>query len=182
MRWWTGGSPSVAAGAASAPRRARRALLSRIRNAAGLMPRTLAAAPGVSPSAPTSSSASLARGLSRPRASITAWLERAASVAHLSPSPAEVRAVARAVARWVVPSGFLSFTSWMVALNASMEGFTGVSRVHPDNAVGVELAMRRLAELGHASAAFTQDRYGHLFEDADSEAAAAVAAMVDEAL
>jgi integrase len=36
--------------------------------------------------------------------------------------------------------------------------------------------------LGHASAAFTQDRYGHLFEDADSEAAAAVAAMVDEAL
>jgi hypothetical protein len=29
---------------------------------------------------------------------------------------------------------------------------------------------------------FTQDRYGHLFEDADSEAAAAVAAMVDEAL
>jgi integrase len=33
--------------------------------------------------------------------------------------------------------------------------------------------------LGHASAAFTQDRYGHLFEDADSQAAAAVAAMVD---
>jgi len=36
--------------------------------------------------------------------------------------------------------------------------------------------------LGHASAAFTQDRYGHLFEDADSQAAAAVAAMVDGAL
>jgi integrase len=36
--------------------------------------------------------------------------------------------------------------------------------------------------LGHASAAFTQDRYAHLFEDADSQAAAAVAAMVDEAL
>lgn len=36
--------------------------------------------------------------------------------------------------------------------------------------------------LGHASAAFTQDRYGHLFEDADSQAAAAVAAMVDEVL
>ena len=35
--------------------------------------------------------------------------------------------------------------------------------------------------LGHASAAFTQDRYGHLFEDADSQAVAAVAAMVDEA-
>ena len=35
--------------------------------------------------------------------------------------------------------------------------------------------------LGHASAAFTQDRYGHLFEDAGSQAAAAVAAMVDGA-
>ena len=35
--------------------------------------------------------------------------------------------------------------------------------------------------LGHASAAFTQDRYGHLFEDAGSQAALAVAAMVDGA-
>ena len=42
----------------------------------------------------------------------------------------------------------------VVALNASMDGLAGVSRVHPDNAVGVELAMRRLAELGHTSAAF----------------------------
>ena len=42
----------------------------------------------------------------------------------------------------------------VVALNASMEGFARVSRVYPDNAVGVALAMRRLAELGHASAAF----------------------------
>jgi DNA-binding LacI/PurR family transcriptional regulator len=42
----------------------------------------------------------------------------------------------------------------VVALNASMEGFAGVSRVYPDNAVGVQLAMRRVAELGHASAAF----------------------------
>jgi integrase len=33
--------------------------------------------------------------------------------------------------------------------------------------------------LGHASASFTMDRYGHLFEDAGSTAAAAVAAMVD---
>lgn len=33
--------------------------------------------------------------------------------------------------------------------------------------------------LGHASAAFTQDRYGHLFEQAGSQAASAVAAMVD---
>ena len=31
---------------------------------------------------------------------------------------------------------------------------TGVSRVYPDNAVGVGLAMRRLAELGHSRVAF----------------------------
>jgi DNA-binding LacI/PurR family transcriptional regulator len=42
----------------------------------------------------------------------------------------------------------------VVALNASMEGFAGVSRVYPDNAIGVRLAMLRLAELGHTSAAF----------------------------
>jgi DNA-binding LacI/PurR family transcriptional regulator len=42
----------------------------------------------------------------------------------------------------------------VVALNASVEGIAGVSRVYPDNAAGVELAMRRLAELGHTSAAF----------------------------
>jgi DNA-binding LacI/PurR family transcriptional regulator len=42
----------------------------------------------------------------------------------------------------------------VVALNASMEGTTGVSRVYPDNAAGVEMAMRRLAGLGHSSAAF----------------------------
>lgn len=35
--------------------------------------------------------------------------------------------------------------------------------------------------LGHASAAFTQDRYGHLFPEAGSQAASAVAAMVDAA-
>jgi integrase len=33
--------------------------------------------------------------------------------------------------------------------------------------------------LGHASSSFTMDRYGHLFEDAGSQAASAVAAMVD---
>jgi DNA-binding LacI/PurR family transcriptional regulator len=42
----------------------------------------------------------------------------------------------------------------VVALNATLEGVTGVSRVYPDNAAGVELAMRRLAELGHSSVAF----------------------------
>jgi integrase len=35
--------------------------------------------------------------------------------------------------------------------------------------------------LGHASASFTLDRYGHLFEEAGSQAAAAVAALVDQA-
>jgi DNA-binding LacI/PurR family transcriptional regulator len=42
----------------------------------------------------------------------------------------------------------------VVALNARVEGITGVSRVYPDNAAGVELAMRRLAELGHSRVAF----------------------------
>jgi DNA-binding LacI/PurR family transcriptional regulator len=42
----------------------------------------------------------------------------------------------------------------VVALNATVEGITGVSRVYPDNAAAVELAMRRLAELGHAGVAF----------------------------
>jgi LacI family transcriptional regulator len=42
----------------------------------------------------------------------------------------------------------------VVTLNAFLTGITGVSRVYPDNAAGVALAMRRLAELGHGSAAF----------------------------
>jgi len=42
----------------------------------------------------------------------------------------------------------------VVALNASVEGITGVSRVYPDNAAAVEVPMRRLAELGHSCAAF----------------------------
>jgi LacI family transcriptional regulator len=42
----------------------------------------------------------------------------------------------------------------VVALNAAVEGVAGVSRVYPDNAAGVELAMRRLAVLGHSCAAF----------------------------
>jgi integrase len=36
--------------------------------------------------------------------------------------------------------------------------------------------------VGHASSSFTMDRYGHLFESADSQAASAVAAMVDRAV
>src|SRR5262245_66989 len=40
-----------------------------------------------------------------------------------------------------------------VALNAAAEGFRGVSRVRPDNAAAVGLAMGRLAELGHSCVA-----------------------------
>jgi DNA-binding LacI/PurR family transcriptional regulator len=42
----------------------------------------------------------------------------------------------------------------VVVLNASADGIAGVSRVCPDNAAAVGLAMRRLAELGHRSVAF----------------------------
>jgi DNA-binding LacI/PurR family transcriptional regulator len=42
----------------------------------------------------------------------------------------------------------------LVALNAAVEGMTGVSRVYPDNAAAVRLAMRRLAGLGHSCVAF----------------------------
>ncbi len=42
----------------------------------------------------------------------------------------------------------------VVTLNAAVEGMAGVSRVYPDNAAAVGLAMRRLAELGHSCAAF----------------------------
>jgi LacI family transcriptional regulator len=42
----------------------------------------------------------------------------------------------------------------VVALNAAVEGLPGVPRVYPDNATGVGLAMRRLAELGHSCVAF----------------------------
>jgi LacI family transcriptional regulator len=42
----------------------------------------------------------------------------------------------------------------VVALNATAGRITGVSRVGPDNRAAVELPMRRLAELGHTSAAF----------------------------
>jgi DNA-binding LacI/PurR family transcriptional regulator len=42
----------------------------------------------------------------------------------------------------------------VVALNATIEGITGVSRVYPDNAIGVDMAMRRLSELGHSRVAF----------------------------
>jgi DNA-binding LacI/PurR family transcriptional regulator len=42
----------------------------------------------------------------------------------------------------------------VVTLNATAGRIAGVSRVGPDNKAAVELPMRRLAELGHVSAAF----------------------------
>jgi integrase len=44
-----------------------------------------------------------------------------------------------------------------------------------------EIPLLITRRLGHASSSFTMDRYGHLFPDADSGAASAVAAMVDGA-
>ncbi|MGB6577526.1 MAG: LacI family DNA-binding transcriptional regulator [Streptosporangiaceae bacterium] len=42
----------------------------------------------------------------------------------------------------------------VVTLNAAVEGVADVSRVYPDHAAGVEVAMRRLAALGHSCVAF----------------------------
>lgn len=41
-----------------------------------------------------------------------------------------------------------------VAVNAALDGISGISRVCPDNAAAVELPVRRLAELGHSRVAF----------------------------
>jgi DNA-binding LacI/PurR family transcriptional regulator len=58
----------------------------------------------------------------------------------------------------------------LVALNAYAKGVTGISRVCPDSATAVGLAMHRLAELGHTAVAFVSaprnliadpDRLGH---------------------
>jgi LacI family transcriptional regulator len=54
----------------------------------------------------------------------------------------------------------------VVALNASLPGINGLSRVTPDNAAAVALPMRRIAELGHTSAAFVSAPRG-LMADAD---------------
>jgi DNA-binding LacI/PurR family transcriptional regulator len=53
-----------------------------------------------------------------------------------------------------------------VALNGSSDGVIGICRVGPDNAAAVELPMRRLAELGHTSAAFLSAPR-HLMADPD---------------
>jgi len=54
----------------------------------------------------------------------------------------------------------------VVALNASADGIEGVSRVGPDNMAAVGLPMRRLAELGHSTAAFLSAP-PHLMADPD---------------
>ena len=54
----------------------------------------------------------------------------------------------------------------VVALNASADGITGISRVGPDNAAAVRLPMGRLAELGHTSVAFLSAPR-HLMADPD---------------
>jgi DNA-binding LacI/PurR family transcriptional regulator len=54
----------------------------------------------------------------------------------------------------------------VVALNASVEGAAGVSRVGPDNTLAVGLPMRRLAELGHCAVAFLSAPR-HLMADPD---------------
>src|SRR6202162_5617549 len=48
----------------------------------------------------------------------------------------------------------------VVALNASVEGMTGVSRVYPDNAGGGGVAVCRLAERGHSRVAFLTAPHG----------------------
>ncbi|HSR83616.1 MAG TPA: LacI family DNA-binding transcriptional regulator [Streptosporangiaceae bacterium] len=54
----------------------------------------------------------------------------------------------------------------VVALNASLPGLKGLSQVSPDNRAAVALPMRRVAELGHTSAAFVTAPRG-LMADAD---------------
>ncbi|MEP7025430.1 MAG: LacI family DNA-binding transcriptional regulator [Actinomycetota bacterium] len=53
-----------------------------------------------------------------------------------------------------------------VALNGSADGMTGISRVRPDDAAAVELAMRRVAGLGHTSVGFLSAPR-HLLADPD---------------
>jgi LacI family transcriptional regulator len=54
----------------------------------------------------------------------------------------------------------------VVALNASLPGLKGLSLVSPDNRAAVGLPLRRIAELGHTSAAFVTAPRG-LMADAD---------------
>jgi DNA-binding LacI/PurR family transcriptional regulator len=53
-----------------------------------------------------------------------------------------------------------------VVLNGSADGMTGISRVRPDDAASVGLAMRRVAALGHAAVGFLSAPR-HLLADPD---------------
>jgi LacI family transcriptional regulator len=53
-----------------------------------------------------------------------------------------------------------------VVLNGSADGMTGISRVRPDNAASVGLAVRRVAALGHAAVGFLSAPR-HLLADPD---------------
>jgi integrase len=84
--------------------------------------------------------------------------------------PLDPESVAKVFARRVARSG-------LPRLRFHDLRHTHVAHLIAAGAIPLKIAKR----LGHASAAFTQDRYGHLFDDAGSQAATAVAAMVDGA-
>lgn len=58
--------------------------------------------------------------------------------------------------------------------------FHDLRHTHCAHLIGAGVNVKTISRrLGHASVAFTLDRYGHLMPEADGEAAAAVAALVD---
>jgi integrase len=60
--------------------------------------------------------------------------------------------------------------------------FHDLRHTHCAHLIGAKQDPKLISKrMGHASVAFTLDRYGHLFAEADSNAAAAVAALVDGA-
>ena len=80
------------------------------------------------------------------------------------------------------PSPKSSFTRRVARSGLKRIRFHDLRHTHVAHLIAAKQQPLKIAKrLGHASAAFTQDRYGHLFEDADSEAGSAVAAMVDGA-
>lgn len=59
--------------------------------------------------------------------------------------------------------------------------FHDLRHTHCAHLIGAKQDAKRISKrMGHSSVSFTYDRYGHLFEEAGSEAAAAVASLVDE--
>ncbi len=58
--------------------------------------------------------------------------------------------------------------------------FHDLRHTHCAHLIGADVNVKTISRrLGHASVSFTLDRYGHLMPEADGEAAAAVAALVD---